>query len=158
MMTMTCPKCGKDSPADWLLCKECMPSSDTKKSAETRRIPASLQRRKRIRHTFRNTTLSLTLLIGLAAAFFFGCEFYTIPPIDPIPEGVTLIVWRNGDISEPFFNSPDAAMSKLTAEESIITVIPTNRTILELPYMEYLYLKSPIGNTAAATTSDTEEK
>lgn len=144
---MTCPKCGKDSPADWILCKECMPSTQTKKRANSRRIPESYQRCKHIRHTFRYITLSIMLLVTLMVAFYFECEFYTIPPIDPIPDGATLIVWRNGDISEPFFNSPDAAASKLTEEESIITVIPTTRTILELPYIEYLYLQSPIGET-----------
>ncbi|MCE5285881.1 MAG: hypothetical protein LLG02_08560 [Pelosinus sp.] len=145
---MTCPKCGKSSPADWILCEECMPNAQTKKSARSRKIPESYQRRKRIRHTFRYITLSITLLTTLMAIFYFECEFYTIPPTDLIPEGATLIIWRNGDISEPFFNSPDGAMSKVSTEDtSLLEVIPTDRTLLELPYSEFLYLQSPLGET-----------
>jgi hypothetical protein len=155
---MTCPQCGKASPADWILCEECMPNSQMKKNAETRKIPDTYQRRKRIRHTFRNFALSMTLLAALIAGFYLECEFYTIPPIDAVPEGATLIIWRNCDISEPFFNSPDAAMSKITEEESILDVIPASRTLLELPYIEYFYLKSPVGEISIETDNEFVEE
>jgi hypothetical protein len=131
-----------------MLCDECKPSTQ-KRSAATRRIPESYQRCKPIKHPFRNVILSILLLITIITGLYFGCEIYTIPPIDAEPEGATLIIWRNGDLTEPFFNSPDAAMSKLTAEESVLDVIPTSRVLFKLPYNEFCYLQSPTGEVPA---------
>lgn len=144
---MTCPRCGKESPASWILCKDCAPdpaSSKTKKSAKTRRIPENLQRPKPKRHMFRYIIIAIAIIL----AIYFQFGFYTIPPTDSIPEGATLIVWRYGDISQPFINSPDAAMSKISAQENILLpdFVPTNRTIMQLPYIEFLYLQSPTGD------------
>ena len=145
---MTCPKCGKDSPASWILCEECTPnavSTKTKKSIKTRRIPQNLQRRKPKKHTFSYIFIVLAMLAAIAGTFYFQFGFYTVPPIDALPAGTTLIVWRGGDTSQPFFNSPDAAMSKMTTQQpiSITELMPPNKTILRLPYSEILYLHSP---------------
>lgn len=98
------------------------------------------------------------MLAAIMTGFYYGCEIYTIPPIDPVPDGATLIIWRNGDLSEPFFNSPDAAMSRLTEKESIIDVIPTSRMLLELPYSEFCYLRSPIGEVQAMQETQEESE
>lgn len=87
----------------------------------------------------------------LVALFYFFCGFYSIPPIGALPEGGTIVVWR--DSGEPFFNSPDALCLERMGSVSLMCrgiamgQAPTDRIILRLPYMEWAYTSSTGGQT-----------
>lgn len=87
----------------------------------------------------------LVVLIGFRAF----CGFYTIQPIGAMPEGKTLVVWRNS--GEPFFNSPDALCLERMGGVSLfcramaVGQAPIDRIVVRLPYMRSAYLASTGG-------------
>ena len=86
---------------------------------------------------------------GAALLFYVFCGFYTIQPIGALPEGATVIVWRNG--GEPFFNSPDALCLERMGGVSLLcrgmamAEGPKDRIILRLPYQHWAYSASTRG-------------
>jgi len=99
----------------------------------------------------------LVLVAAICAALWFAFAIwsgmysvYTFPPSKEHPDGATLIVQR--EPKEPMFNSPDvkphAPQSKekstgLSFDTAPRQVRPlTQRTILELPYIDWAYQKS----------------
>lgn len=87
-------------------------------------------------------------IFGISAAalivFFVAfCGTYTIPPIAAVPDGASAIVWRSGD--EPIFNSPDAScmaelgQSSAMCRVAALNAAPTDRIIVRLPYIAWLY-------------------
>ena len=90
------------------------------------------------------------LVLGLlAAGVYWKMGFYSIQPIGALPEGSTVIVWREGD--EPFFNSADALCLARTDGVSLLCrgmamgAAPKDRIVLRLPYQEWAYLQSTGG-------------
>jgi hypothetical protein len=94
--------------------------------------------------------------IGIAiVAAVFGicirifCGLYSIQPIGGLPEGRTALVWRAD--GEPFFNSADARCLErlggvsLFCRATALSVAPTARIILRLPYQHWAYLASTGG-------------
>lgn len=85
----------------------------------------------------------------LAVLFYLFCGFYTIQPIGALPEGKTLVVWREGD--EPFFNSPDATCIRRVGYVSLMCrgmamgSGPIDRIIIRLPYQAWAYSISTDG-------------
>jgi hypothetical protein len=101
-------------------------------------------------HRTRNLLLGSALSImtlALLARVFLG--FYTIQPIGALPEGRTLVVWRQA--GEPFFNSPDATCLARTGSVSLLCRAiavgdaPVDRILLRLPYLEWAYEASTGG-------------
>jgi len=99
--------------------------------------------------------LLLIALIGaivwLVFALWTGLySVYTIPPSREKPDGATLIV--NREEGEPLFNSPEYRSPEKKAEPKkggmSFQTIPKakkplkDRTILELPYIDWTYRKS----------------
>jgi hypothetical protein len=91
----------------------------------------------------------LLLLAALGIGFYSTMGFYSIQPIGALPEGGTVIVWRNS--GEPFFNSADALCLERTGGVSLMCrgmamgQAPTDRIVLRLPYQEWAYLRSTGG-------------
>lgn len=91
----------------------------------------------------------LILSAVLAVLFYLFCGLYTIQPIGALPEGKTLIVWREGD--EPFFNSPDAMCLRRVGYVSLMCrgiamgAGPIDRIIVRLPYQSWAYAMSTDG-------------
>jgi hypothetical protein len=92
---------------------------------------------------------ALLLLSILALGFYWTMGFYSIQPIGAMPDGATVIVWRNSD--EPFFNSPDALCLERMEGVSLLcrgmamAQAPKDRIVLRLPYQEWAYLESTGG-------------
>ena len=99
----------------------------------------------------RSTAVGLVLLVVLAALFYGFCGFYSVPPIGAMPEGRTILVWRNS--GEQFFDSPDAVCMRRLGGVSLLCRgmalgrAPTDRIILRLPYSQWAYLQSTGGNS-----------
>lgn len=90
------------------------------------------------------------LLVVATAAFVYAkLGFYSIQPIGAVPEGATVIVWRESD--EPFFNSADGMCLRRTGSVSLmcrmmaIGAAPKDRILLRLPYQRWAYLRSTDG-------------
>jgi hypothetical protein len=72
-----------------------------------------------------------------------------VQPLGALPEGVTLVVWRNS--GEPFFNSADATCLRKMGSVSLFCRLmalgqaPKDRIISRLPYWEFAYLQSTDG-------------
>jgi hypothetical protein len=89
------------------------------------------------------------VLLALSMGFYTTMGFYSIQPIGAIPEGGTVIVWRNS--GEPFFNSADALCLERTGGVSLLcramamAQAPKDRIVLRLPYQKWAYLLSTDG-------------
>lgn len=100
-----------------------------------------------IKHKLFWIVLVVAVIISVLIITQIG--FYTVQPIGALPDGVTLLIWRNSD--EPFFNSPDAFSLERTGGVSLFTralaikYAPVDRIILKLPYWEFAYLQSTGG-------------
>ena len=107
-------------------------------------LPSEVRQR---RNWAKVIAVGLLLTFMLVVALKMG--FYTIQPIGALPEGRTLIVWR--DSGEPLFNSPDAMCMDRVGEVSLLcrgvalTAAPVDRIVLRLPYMDWAYLLSTGG-------------
>ena len=97
----------------------------------------------------RKPLIVIMLLGSLAALFYLFCGLYSIQPIGALPEGSTVIVWRNA--GEPFFNSADALCLdrmdgvSLLCRGMAMGAAPTDRIILRLPYQDWAYEQSTGG-------------
>lgn len=94
--------------------------------------------------------LALTLIaLVIIVILITQIGLYTVQPIGALPEGRTLIVWRNS--GEPFFNSPDALCLDRLGYVSLLCRVmaleqaPLDRIILRLPYQNWAYLRSTGG-------------
>jgi hypothetical protein len=91
----------------------------------------------------------LLLLLGFGVAFYTTMGFYSVQPIGALPEGSTVIVWR--DRGEPFFNSADALCLErmdgvsLLCRGMAMAHAPRDRIVIRLPYQEWAYLQSTGG-------------
>lgn len=91
----------------------------------------------------------LVALAALGVLFYWFCGLYSIQPIGALPEGKTLIVWREGD--EPFFNSPDSTCLRRVGHVSLMCRAmamgegPRDRIVLRLPYQSWAYSLSTDG-------------
>lgn len=105
--------------------------------------PAASPRRRR--------WLAPLLAAALLLALYTQLGFYSIQPIGALPEGSTVLVWRQG--GEPFFNSPDGTCLRvqdgvsLLCRMAALKVAPTERILLRLPYQSWAYLASTGGRT-----------
>ena len=98
-----------------------------------------------------NNSKSIAVLIMALFLFVNALELYTIQPINSIPNGATLLVWRNE--GEPFFNSPDTVSIRSSGEVSlpnpgvvVLANAPQDRVIVKFPYIHIAYLISTTGN------------
>ena len=91
----------------------------------------------------RRAVVSAMVVIACVAfvATFLG--LYSVQPIGALPEGGTVLVWREDD--EPFFNSPDAHCLRRIGSVSLVCrglamgQAPMDRIILRLPYLAWAY-------------------
>jgi len=101
-------------------------------------------------------TIAFLVIVSLAVLFWFAFaiwtglySIYSVPPTPSEPDGSTLIVAR--EAGEPMFNSPQYKPPPKKVEKSGgIGFGSANqpkrsldqRTIVELPYIEWVYQKS----------------
>lgn len=101
--------------------------------------------------TRRRMILGALSVVAIGALFYAFCGFYTIQPIGTLPEGRTLIVWRQ--TGEPFFDSADGMCLRRTGSVSLLCralamgKAPVNHIILRIPYSEWAYRQSTDGVT-----------
>jgi len=91
--------------------------------------------------------------ICLSISFRLFCGVFVIQPLGAIPEGVTIVYWRNG-LNTPFVASADGLLENSGAGVSLLgrgmmlanLAEPiTDREILRLGYSDTLYLWSTGG-------------
>jgi hypothetical protein len=92
----------------------------------------------------------IVIIFAAFGFFLYFCGFYSIQPIGALPEGSTILVWRNS--GEPIFNSPDAVCLKRTGNVSLMCrglamgQAPVDRIVMRLPYIEAAYSLSTDGH------------
>jgi hypothetical protein len=142
--TRACPYCAEQIDLATTVCRYC--DRDVTKSP----VPltdAVISEAKPKRDRFRTIAMIAFAVLALVVALKVG--FYTVQPIGALPEGKTLIIWR--DSGEPFFNSPDAVCLQRQGGVSLLcrglafAQAPVDRIILRLPYMKWAYLLSTGG-------------
>jgi len=95
--------------------------------------------------------LVLLIFIILLVIIYTRIGIYTIQPMGVVPEGVTLVVWR--EAGQPFFDSPDATCIRTEGSVSLlcrgtaIAADPEGSAILKLPFWNWAYLQSTAGQT-----------
>jgi len=95
--------------------------------------------------------LLLLIFIVLLVIIYTRIGVYTIHPMGVLPEGVTLVIWR--DAGQPFFDSPDAACLRAEGTVSLlcrgtaINAASLGSAILKLPFWNWAYLQSTGGMT-----------
>ncbi|MFH0887640.1 MAG: hypothetical protein V1871_00320 [Planctomycetota bacterium] len=89
----------------------------------------------------------------LALCFWLFCGIFVVQPIGSIPDGVTIIYWRNG-LNLPFVASADGLLEKSGAGVSLfgrgmmlgtLAEIVKEREICRFGYSETFYLWSTGG-------------
>lgn len=99
----------------------------------------------------RRRWLAPLIIAVLLLMLYTQVGLYSIQPIGAIPQGGTVLVWRQG--GEPFFNSPDGTCLRVQDGVSIMCRLaamgqaPVDRIILRLPYLHWAYLASTGGQT-----------
>ncbi len=99
----------------------------------------------------RRRWIASLLIAALMLVAFTQCGFYSIQPLGALPDGGTVLVWRQG--GEPFFNSPDGACLRIQGSVSLFCRMaamgqaPVERVVLRLPYQHWAYLASTGGQT-----------
>ncbi|MCX2589971.1 hypothetical protein OQ435_17540 [Proteus penneri] len=90
------------------------------------------------------------LAISLSIFAYNKLTIFTVQPIGAIPDGVTVVIWKKGDMK--FFESPDSLCIQKTGGVSLLcrmrmlgNAIDKDDIIIRLPYSEYAYLKSTNG-------------
>ena len=97
----------------------------------------------------RTAAINLLVLISLAVFVRGFLGLYSIQPIGALPEGSTVLVWR--EKGEPFFNSADALCLERTGGVSLMCramamgQAPTDRIVLRLPFQKWAYTWSTDG-------------
>ncbi|MEI6776229.1 MAG: hypothetical protein WCK70_04980 [Chloroflexales bacterium] len=105
--------------------------------------PATAPRRRR--------WLAPLFVAALLLLLYTQLGLYSIQPIGALPQGDTVLVWRQG--GEPFFNSPDGTCLRVQDGVSILCRLaamrqaPVDRVVLRLPYQHWAYLASTDGQT-----------
>ena len=98
---------------------------------------------------------SLVIIVVLTLFIRFFCGIFVIQPIGAIPEGTTIVYWRNG-LNLPFISSADGLLAESGAGVSLLGrgVILAKlaepikkREIFRLGYSETFYLWSTGGKT-----------
>ena len=99
------------------------------------------------KHRSSSWKLVTGIFVIAAAAFAYAkLGFYSIQPIGAVPEGATVILWRESD--EPFFNSADGMCLRRTGSVSLMCRMmamgasPKDRILLRLPYQRSLFRRS----------------
>jgi hypothetical protein len=101
----------------------------------------------------RTLIIILILIFGLGLSFRIFCGIFVIQPIGAIPDGTTIIYWRNG-LDIPFISSADGMLVKSGAGVSLMgrglmlgkMAEPIKeREIIRIGYIESLYLLSTEG-------------
>lgn len=96
------------------------------------------------------------MVFVLVMLFGFGAcattSLVAVQPIGAIPDGVTLWVWRSGQMN--FIDSPDAICERASGGVSllcrgVVLGAMRDRVIARLPYSETIYLWSTGGRTFA---------
>lgn len=97
----------------------------------------------------RRAWVAVAALTAITVLAYVNLGLYTVQPIGALPEGRTVIIWR--DSGEPFFNSADALCLERTGGVSLLCrgvamgQAPTDRILVRLPYMHWAYLRSTNG-------------
>lgn len=96
------------------------------------------------------SALMFVLLMLFGVFSWATTSLVAVQPIGAIPDGVTLWVWRSGQMN--FFDSPDAICNRASGGVSLLCrgiVLGTmrDRVIARLPYSETIYLWSTGGRT-----------
>lgn len=91
--------------------------------------------------------LFVVLIIGISIFAYNKLTIFTVQPIGAIPDGVTIVMWKKGDMR--FFESPDGLCMQRVGSVSLLcrmsmlgSAIDKDNIIMRLPYSEYAYLKS----------------
>lgn len=90
-------------------------------------------------------------VLALGTLFYALCGIYTIQPIGALPEGKTLLVWRQS--GSPFFDSPDGTCLRRTGSVSILCRLialkaaPVDHIIMRFAYSRWAYMQSTDGAT-----------
>ncbi|UNH25093.1 hypothetical protein [Moellerella wisconsensis] len=89
----------------------------------------------------------VVLIIAISVFAYNKITIFTVQPIGAIPDGVTIVMWKKGDMR--FFESPDGLCMQRVGSVSLLcrmsmlgSAIDKDNIIIRLPYSEYAYLKS----------------
>ncbi|HEM7133880.1 TPA: hypothetical protein U2I51_003375 [Providencia rettgeri] len=92
----------------------------------------------------------VVLIIAISVFAYNKLTIFTVQPIGSIPDGVTVVMWKKGDMR--FFESPDGLCMQRVGSVSLLcrmsmlgNTIDKDNIIIRLPYSEYAYLKSTDG-------------
>lgn len=91
------------------------------------------------------------VLISAISVFAYNkLTIFTVQPIGAIPDGVTVVMWKKGDMR--FFESPDGLCMQRVGKVNLLcrmtmlgSAIDKDNIIIRLPYSEYAYLKTTNG-------------
>jgi hypothetical protein len=95
--------------------------------------------------------LLILILVILFVIIYTRISLYTIQPMGVVPDGVTLVVWR--DPGKPFFDSADATCLRaegtvtLLCRGGAISDALNGQHLLSLPFWNWAYLQSTGGRT-----------
>jgi hypothetical protein len=102
-----------------------------------------------------NKFIVFAVVLSIIIGFRVFCGVFVIQPIGAIPEGVTLVYWRNG-LNLPFIASVDGIMDESGAGISLfgrgmllgkLSEPLKEREIFRFGYSETIYLWSTNGKT-----------
>ncbi|EPO2453936.1 hypothetical protein ACT7LO_004322 [Providencia rettgeri] len=89
----------------------------------------------------------VVLIIAISVFAYNKITIFTVQPIGAIPDGVTIVMWKKGDMR--FFESPDGLCMQRVGNVSLLCrmsmlggAVDKDNIIMRLPYSEYAYLKS----------------
>ncbi len=92
----------------------------------------------------------VVLIIAISVFAYNKLTIFTVQPIGAIPDGVTVVMWKKGDMR--FFESADGLCMQRVGGVSLIcrmsmlgNAIDKDNIIIRLPYSDYAYLKSTDG-------------
>lgn len=89
----------------------------------------------------------VVLIIAISVFAYNKITIFTVQPIGAIPDGVTIVMWKKGDMR--LFESPDGLCMQRVGSVSLLcrmtmlgNAIDEDNVLIRLPYSEYAYLKS----------------
>ena len=102
----------------------------------------------------KNFIIGLVILIlAIGVLFRVFCGIFVIQPIGAIPEGTSIVYWRNG-LNMPFIASADGLLLEAGNDVTLLgrgimmaglTDVLLEREVFRFPYSEALYLRSTGG-------------